>query len=231
MLTLTKTRPVAFQEANTSLLMRMSFFKNIPSDAFWEIEQNMVEKKYSKKESIFLEDDLAESIWFVKEGHVKEIHHSPEGQSNTICMVGTNGMFGVSAFSGGEYGFHCLAETDATVISFPIQYFQALMGKYPRMAREIIFKISNLLRWSKDMQTFSQECAEKRILHVLVEMVREYGNIIPLTRKSIAEMAGTAVETCIRACVRLEEAGLMKSVHGQITVKNVDDLIDRMDEV
>ena len=178
-----------------------------------------------------MEDDLAESIWFVKEGHVKEIHHSSEGQSKTICMVGTNGIFGVSAFSGEEYGFHCVAETDTTVISLPIQFFQTLMGKYPQMAREILSKISKLLRLSKDMQTFSQESAEKRILHVLVEMVREFGNVIPLTRKEVAEMAGTAVETCIRACVRLEQVGLMKSVHGQITVKNVNDLMDRMEEV
>jgi CRP/FNR family transcriptional regulator len=231
MLTMTKTRPIAFHGTKKSPLSMMSFFKNIPSDAFWEIEHNMVEKKYAKRESIFLENDLAESIWFVKEGHVKEIHHSPEGQSNTICMVGANGMFGVSAFSGGEYGFHCLAETDATVISFPIQFFQTLIGKYPQMARDILSKISKLLRWSKDMQTFSQESAEKRILHVLVEMVREFGNVIPLTRKEIAEMAGTAVETCIRACIRLEDVGLIRSVHGQITVKNVNDLVDRIDEV
>lgn len=209
----------------------MSFFGYIPSDDFWEIENHMVWKKYAKRESIFLENDLAESIWFVKAGHVKEINHSANGRDNTICMVGANGMFGVSAFNGGEYGFHCVAETDATVVSFPIQFFHELMEKYPPIAREVLSIISKLLRRSKDMQTYSQESAEKRILHILVEMVREFGNVIPLTRKEIAEMAGTAVETCIRACVRLEEAGFMKSVHGQITVKNVGDLIDRMEDV
>ena len=230
MLTLTKTRSVSFQRTKKNPLWMMSFFKNISSDAFSEIENHIVEKQYAKRESIFMNDDSAESIWFVKEGHVKEIHHSADGKSNTICMVGTNGIFGVSAFCGGEYGFHCVAETDATVISFPIQFFQALMGKHPRMASDILSKVSILLRWSKDMQTFSRESAEKRILHVLVEMVREFGNTIPLTRREIAEIAGTAVETCIRTCVRLEAAGLMKSVHGQITVKNVDDLLDRMED-
>lgn len=231
MLTMTKTRPVIYPSLKNSILSTIDLFKKLPADTLREVERHMVEKKYMKCESLFLEEDSAESVWFVKDGHVKEIHHSPNGRSNTLCIVGVNGMFGISAFNSGEYGFHCIAETDATVISFPVQFFYELMGKYPQIARDVLSKISLLLRKSKDMQTFSQESAEKRILHVLLEMVGVFGKIIPLTRKEIAEMAGTAVETCIRTCIRLEKAGLMTSFHGQITVKNEGDLMDRMEEI
>ena len=231
LLTMTKTRPVVYQSLQSNPVLMMPLFKNLLSVDLREFKENMVEKKYAKRESIFLEEDYAKSIWFVKEGHVKEIHHSADGRSNTLCMVGANGMFGTSAFNGGEYGVHCIAETDVTVISLPIQFFNELMGKYPEIARSVLSKISTLLRHSKDMQIFSQESAEKRILHVLVDMVKVFGNIIPLTRREIAEFAGTAVETCIRTCSRLEKAGLMSSVHGQITVNDEDDLLDRMEEV
>ncbi len=230
MLTLNRRWPAVIQGGKKSTLSTIPNFKNLPSDAFPAIESHMIEKKYAKRESIFLEEDRAESIWFVKEGCIKEIHNAGSGRSHTLCIVGANGLFGVSAFSGGLYGFQSLAETDSTVISFPIQYFRALMEKYPSIGTETLNQISTLLRRSKDMRTFSQESAEKRLLHALVELTREFGNTIPLNRREIAEIAGTAVETCIRACVRLEKAGLLKSAPGQIIVKDVDDLMDRMEE-
>jgi CRP/FNR family transcriptional regulator len=230
MLTMTKTRPVAYQSLKINPVSTMPLFKNISSLDLLEIAKNTVEKKYAKDKSIFLESDRAKSVWFVKEGYVKKIHLFMDGRSHTISMIGANGMFGVSAFIGGDYGFECVALIDASVISFPIQFFNVLMGKYPRIARDVISKVSTLLRRSKDMQTFSQQSAEKRILHVLLEMVGVFGKIIPLTRKEIAEMAGTAVETCIRTCVKLEETGLLKLAPRQITVMKEDDLMDRMEE-
>src|ERR1035441_5175273 len=187
-LTRTRTRPVYYPVNTRSPLSGMETFKNVPAEALREIEKQMVEKKYAKRESIFLEDDRAEFVWFVKEGHVKEVHHAADGRSNTLCLVGANGMFGVSAFEGGNYGFHSVAKTDTTVFSFPIRAFQALMGKYPQMGGSVVSQISKLLRHSKDMQAFSQESAQKRLLHTLVEMVGEFGRTVPLTRKEIAEM-------------------------------------------
>src|SRR6185295_15071493 len=148
----------------------------------------------------------------------------------TLCMVGVGGIFGVSAFDGGQYGFHSIAETEVITLSFPIQGFLSVMGKYPDLVKAVLSKISKLLRQSKGRQTFSQECAEKRLLHVLMETTEEFGNTIPLTRKEIASMAGTAVETCIRVFSRLEEAGLIAAEHGKITVKNLDGLENRMEQ-
>jgi CRP/FNR family transcriptional regulator len=81
------------------------------------------------------------------------------------------------------------------------------------------------------MQTFDQESVEKRILHILVNLVAEFGNTIPLTRREIAEMTGTTVETCIRTFSNLEKEGLVSSARGKITVKSVQDLIDQQDEL
>ena len=231
MLTIVKPRPVVFLARKKSPLLTLDFFKNFPSDALREIEKHMIERKYARRESIFHEADPAAFIWFVEEGHVKEVHHSVDGKSHIICMVGADGMFGLSAFDGGNYGIHSVAETDSRVFSFPIQAFQVLMGRYPELARAVLRRISKLLRRSRDMQAFSQESAEKRLLHVLVEMVEEFGNVVPMTRREIAEMAGTAVETCIRIFSRLEQSGLMTSVHGKMIVKNPDSLKNLMREL
>ena len=230
MLTMTKTRPVYFRAAKKSVFSTMDVFKGIPFPALGLIEKLAADKKYAKMESIFLEDDDAAFVWFVLEGHVKEVRHSMDGKSQTLSMVGPGGMFGVSAFEGGKYGFHGMAETEARVLSFPIQVFLRLMEKYPALAVGVLSRVSHLLRRSKDMQIFAQESAEKRLLHVLVEMTAEYGLTIPLTRREIAEMAGTAVETCIRAFSRLEKAGFIGSMHGHLTVRSLEGLKKRFEE-
>jgi CRP-like cAMP-binding protein len=228
MLTMTQTKPVLSLAPKRTLLAGMEIFRDIPFHALREIEKDTLEKKYDRKAFIFRENDPALSIWFVKQGHVKEVNHSTDGKIQTVGMVGPGGMFGVSSFDGGEYGFCSVAETDVTVAAFPIQVFRTLMGQYPDLARVVISKISKLLRQSKNRQTVSQECAEKRLLHVLMEMTEEFGSTIPLTHREIASMAGISPETCSRIFSRLEAAGLITARHGRFTVNHVDDLKTRM---
>jgi CRP-like cAMP-binding protein len=215
-----------------SFIALLDIFKKIPASQFAELEKKLVERKYAKGESIFLEGDPAEYVWFVKEGHVKAVIHTANGRDLTLCMMGANSLFGTCCcFGGGEYPCHSVAETETTVVALPMQDFIGLMDKYPEVSKSIVHQLSRRLRQAKDMQTFDQESVEKRILHILVNLVAEFGNTIPLTRREIAEMTGTTVETCIRTFSNLEKEGLVSSARGKITVKSVQDLIDQQDEL
>jgi CRP-like cAMP-binding protein len=227
-----KPIPRNYVMATKSFLSTMEIFKGLPASQLAELEKRAVEKKYPKGSSIFLEGDPAENVWLVKEGHVKAVVHTPQGKDLTICMVGANNMFGsCCCFGTSQYPCHSIAETDVTVLAFPMRDFLPLLDKYPQMSRSVVEGLSKRLRQSKDMQTFEQESVEKRILHVLIQLVGEFGTTIPLTRREIAEMAGTTVETCIRTFSTLEEAELVSSARGKITVHNLQDLMDRLEEV
>lgn len=211
-----------------SILSTLEVFHKVPASQWPEIERKMVEKRYAKGESIFLEGDPAESVWFVKEGHVKAVIHSAGGRDMTLCMVGAKSMFGsCCCFGATAYPCHGVAETEAVVLAYPMADFLSLLEKYPELSRAVVEGLSRRLRQSKDMQTFEQESVEKRILHVLVNLVGEFGNTIPLTRREVAEMAGTTVETCIRTFSGFERDGLVSSSRGKITVRDVRVLIDR----
>ncbi len=218
--------------AGRSFVSSLEVFKKIPSSYLIELEKKMIERKYAKGESLFLEGDPADYVWFVKEGHVKAVIHTANGRDLTLCMVGANSLFGTCCcFGGGEYPCHSVAETETTVVALPMQEFITLLDKFPEVGKAIVYHLSRRLRQAKDMQTFDQESVEKRILHLLVNLVAEFGNTIPLTRREIAEMTGTTVETCIRTFSNLEKEGLVSSARGKITVKSVQDLIDRQEEL
>ncbi len=215
-----------------SFLSTFEIFKEIPALRFPEIEKKMSEKKFRKGESLFFEGDPATHVWFVKEGHVKAVIHTVNGKDLTLCMVGANNLFGTCCcFGGGAYPCNTVAETDTVVVSYPMEDFLALLEEYPALSLAVVSQLSKRLRQSKDMQTFEQESVEKRILHILANLVVEFGNTIPLTRREIAEMTGTTVETCIRTFSTLEREGLVSSSRGKITVKNLKELLVRQQEL
>lgn len=190
--------------------------------------KNSWSRKYAKRETLFHEEDPADHIWLVKQGYVKEVNHSLNGKIQTLSMVGADGLFGISAFDGGSYGFHGIAETAATVISIPIRAFRAFMVQHPETAGLVLSKISKLLRQARIKQTLSQDRAEKRLLHVLLELAEEFGHTIPMTHREIASMSGTTAETCSRTFSRWESAGLITSHHGRFELKNLNDLKTRI---
>src|SRR5579859_963713 len=148
----------------------MDIFKGIPATALQEVERRVMERKFVKNESIFLEGDPAEFVWFVKEGYVKAAVHAPNGRCQTLCMVGPHSMFGsCCSLGGGTYSCNSVAETEVTVVALPMSDFFSFMEKYPSLSRAIVGHISTRLRHAKGMQTFDQESVEKRILHVLAD--------------------------------------------------------------
>ncbi len=218
------------KNAPKSFLGTMDMFRKLPALALADIERHMVEKHFNKHQAIFSEGDSADSVWFVKEGYVKAMHNNPSGRCQTLCMTGPKSMFGsCCAFGQGQYPCNSMAETDTVVVSIPMTDFMALLGKYPEIGAVLVRTLSDRLRQSKDMQTFEQEPVETRILHVLVNLVKEFGKTIPLTRREIAEMSGTTVETSIRTFIHLEEEGLVSSTRGKITIKDVQLLMNRLE--
>jgi CRP/FNR family transcriptional regulator, nitrogen oxide reductase regulator len=213
-----------------SFISTLDVFKDLPADQLPAIEARMIERRFAKGETIFLEGDPAQHVWFIREGHIKAVIHSASGRDQTLCMMGTGNMFGTCCcFGGGMYPCHTIAETETTVVSLPLKDFLALLETYPSLSGAVVSQLSLRLRQAKHMQTLEQESVEKRVLHVLVNLVAEFGNTIPLTRREVAEMAGTTVETCIRTLSRLEADGLVSGARGKIVVRNPHDLTARIE--
>jgi CRP-like cAMP-binding protein len=201
-----------------SFLAGLEVFKGLPAPVLAKIEAGMTERRFRKGETLFLEGDPAKSVWFVKEGHVKAVTHSAEGKDLTLCMVGQGNLFGACcSLGGGRHPCHAVAETDVAVVSYPLEAFQELLEKWPELSRAVVEHLSQRLRQAKDTQAFDQESVEKRILHVLVDLGAQFGDTIPLTRREVAEMAGTTVETCIRTFSLLEKEGLVSGSRGRMS--------------
>ena len=135
-----------------SFLASMDIFENIPPTQLAELERRLVEKKFDKHESILLEGDPAEFVWFVKSGHVKTQTHAASGRCQTLCLVGAGKMFGSCCSLGkGSYVCQALAETDVTVVSCPMDDFISILSKNPTLATKLAVQLSHRLRHSMEI--------------------------------------------------------------------------------
>jgi CRP/FNR family transcriptional regulator len=215
--------------APKGFLGTLDILKGVPEEVLRQIEKRMVERKYARGETIFLEGDPAKSVWFVKEGHMKATACAASGRCLTLCVVGKGKMFGsCCSFGAPDYLCHAVAETDAVVVSLPMEDFIVLLDRYPQVGAALVREVSQRLRHTKDSQVFEQESVERRVLHALMDLVGEFGTTIPLTKREVAEMVGTTVESSIRTFSRLENDGLVATARGRITVKSLADLKGRL---
>lgn len=232
MLSVLKAKFNDLQRQKRSTVFRDQMFNRILPSKLAELEKHAIEKKFSGKESIFFQDDPADYVWMVKEGFIKEVHHSTTGRDTILSVVGAGGLFGVSAFSNQEYGYQGLTGSSAAVVlSFHIAIFRRLMGNSPELAAAVLGRVSDLLRHSKDSQAHSREDVEKRIIRALLDVAIELGGAVPMTRREISELVGSTVETCIRVISRLEKEGFLVSTRGKIVLKNLVGMRARLVQV
>lgn len=77
---------------------------------------------------------------------------------------------------------------------------------------------------------------ERRIVEALLELAPRIGESthggtrIELTRRDIAEIVGTTVETCIRVFSRLKAQGLVESHRGWIVIRDMEALREAASE-
>lgn len=231
MLTHIKERVDDLRKRRRDAFFRIEMFKRISPEKLAEIEKYMVERTYKKKESLFRQDDRADYIWMVKEGFIKEVHHSSKGRDSILSVVGAGGLFGISSLSSEKYDSQGLAGNQpATVYSIPVILFKKILGSCPETTLLVIYQMAKLLRLSKLAQTYSQEKAESRVVQSLLGLSGELGKIIPMTRREISEVASVSPETCIRVIGRLERSGLVTSAPGKIVLMNMDGLRARLGE-
>jgi CRP-like cAMP-binding protein len=72
--------------------------------------------------------------------------------------------------------------------------------------------------------SMSQETVARRIARVLVELAEKNGPTLQFTRREIAALAGTTVETTIRVTGAFMRKNWISSTRGRIVISNLEQL-------
>jgi len=187
--------------------------------------------RYRAGEVVFHEDDLADTLHFVAEGHVAARRTTVAGESATFAVIGPGEAFGEMAMltPAGRRTSTVVALERTVTLSLRFVEFDRLRRTHPGVERLLVDVLAErVVRLSDHLVEALYVPADQRVLRrldALAEQYRPAGNglstRIPLTQNEIADLAGTSRSTTNRVLQSLVADGIVALRRGHV------DLVDR----
>jgi len=234
----------AMSDAN--LLGQSALFALLSAEERARLAQQSVRRHYEKDEYLFLEGDPARWVVLVTAGRVKMIKHSESGRETILATFGPGEIVGeVAVLVGEAYPATAQAMEPAVTLSLSRAAYVDLVRSHPELAWALIEELGRRLQQAHEaIRSLSVEKVERRVARVLLRMANTAGErledprapgavriTIPLSRQDIADMAGTVIETAIRAMSKFQKQGYLETRDGRIVLLQPHQLVAIAEEL
>ena len=187
---------------------------------------------YKNGEYVFYEGDTPDWFCIVKEGNIKAIKQAEDGKEIIMHMFKAGDTFGdVAVFDRRPYPASALTVGQTTVIKFHHTHCFQIIETMPEVAAKFLLTMGRKQReFVQRIEGALTSRVEKRIANTLLKLANmtdaELGKSINLhlTRKDIASMVGTTIETAIRVMSRFQKEGVIETNKSGITILKPDKL-------
>lgn len=215
-----------------SVLGSSPIFSHLPPQEKQLLAAQFRLEEYQDQEPIFFQGDPSEGFYLVLSGKVKIMKMSETGHAVMLELVLPGEVFGALAvFDGKPYPATAQAMGRAQVARLTRAQVMEFISRRPEVASKTIMEVTDRVRKAHEMRMrMATQRVERRIVEALLELAPRIGEStdrgirIELTRRDIAEIVGTTVETCIRMFGRLKAQGLVESHRGWIVIRDMQAL-------
>ena len=202
------------------------FFQGLSEGEFGSVRQCLKEKSFEKGESLFVEGNTCERVFFVKSGRVKVVRTSSSGREQILETLGPGDT---CACNPGSSEWHCAAS--ATAVTPCIAWFLS-RENYIRLVqsnRKLADALNKLFAerlqcFSALIEEVSLKDSQKRLVRFLLDMLeRNNGKdvlALPFTREELAQRIGAVRETVERQLRQLKVKKLIDIQPHQIVIRD-----------
>jgi CRP-like cAMP-binding protein len=208
------------QMTDCSMLERMPLFQNLTEDAAGKLADILLQKEFSKNETIFTEGDEPAGFYIVCRGRVKVFKLSPEGKEQILHIVGPKELLGaVSAFAGSPYPANADTMEKTVAFFFPRGDFLALIRKEPSIVMNMMANLAmRLQHFTRVIENLSLKEVPGRLAAYLLYLCRrsDCAEVIEIdvSKAQLASLIGTIPETISRVLKKMSERRIV-SVSGR----------------
>ena len=207
-------------------LKNLPLFSTLSDKELDKLSEMSKEFTYKNGEYVFYEGDPPDWFCIVKEGNIKAIKQAEDGKEIIMHMFKAGDTFGeVAVFDRRPYPASAMAVGQTTVIKFHYTHCFEILETMPEVAAKFLRTMGRKQREFVDrIEAALTARVEKRIANTLLKLANmvdtEHGKNINLhlTRKDIASMVGTTIETTIRVMSRFQKEGVIETTKGGITI-------------
>lgn len=212
------------------------FFQSLDSESLQQVNGKFSASHFASGQSIYYEGEKATLLRVVVYGAVKLIRQTDDGKEILVDMLKPGEYFGsLNALGEDTYSETAIAQSDACIMSIGNREFRAVMNSNPTVAVAVLDVTAEKLNTAREqIHHLTSLSVEKRIAHILLKLSDKFGEEkevglllqLPLSRKDLADMAGTSTETASRIMSRFQQDGIITSGRQWVAVQNPDALSD-----
>ena len=191
-------------------LAEAEFFRSLAPELLEQVRPQVRERGYLRRKVLFREGQPAEFLWAVRRGEVRIVKTTADARVITLENIHPGEIFGaVAALEGSTYPATAETTTDCSVWRLSRVSLLGLVRMNPALSREILAIIARRLRGAHArLRSVAYDPAEARLAQALLRVA--CNGEAHVTRRELAEDAGTTVETAIRVLRRLEREGILR---------------------
>lgn len=210
-------------------------FQGLEPDVLADIASRARPASLKRGQTLFLQGDPAEAVFFVQKGRFKLTEESADGHSVVLRLETPGSLLGLIAATGaGPYPVAATALEPSSVLRWASRDWLALLDAHPRLARVLLPMVLGRL-WAMQQQyrELATERVERRVARVVLRLIRQAGRRIPegilvdarMTRQELAEMTGTTLFTVSRVLSRWASQGILVTRGRRLVVLNPHGLV------
>jgi CRP/FNR family transcriptional regulator len=219
-----------------SCLASFLVFKGLGRNELEDLAKYCVMEIRPPGQALFRQGEQADFVYFISDGKVKLAQKHNNGRDVTFHVFGKGDLVGeLSGLKRAPYAMSAFTLTESVLLKVRWDDFAHRFLRYPGVATGALVQMGDFLYQAYRSKMASVDPVEVRIAQVFTTLLQKPGMAIeevsgglrigmPLTRRDIAEMVGTTVETSIRVVRKWTKARLVVPKRRYLVVLDPDGL-------
>lgn len=229
------------QYAKNPCASKVPIFASLSDEDLAKVSAMIRHRKYTKGQALVLEEQPSDTLYIIKQGHVKLLKITPQGKEQILHVLSTGDFFGeLNIFNSDElsnFSAYALKTTDICMLTKGDM--EQLIQENPNISLKLLKTITKRLAHTENLaQSLATKDPEIRIAYMILELGHKYGKPdkeqilvkLPLSREEMANYVGVTRETISRKFSKFEHLGIIE-INGtrEITIRNMQKLNEYID--
>lgn len=182
-----------------------------------------------KGQHFIIEGAPVHGLYFVRKGKVKVAKTGLNGKEQIIRFARDGEIVGHRGFGASQfYHINAVALEASTLCIFSTTSMNEMLHTVPSLTYDLMLIYAEELNASETkVKKFAQMTVREKVIDAFLYIHRKFGQVkghlnLPLSRKEIADFAGTTEEQVIRVISSLKKEGLISTSEKKIGINNVE---------
>ena len=210
------------------IIRQLNSLRALSKEQLKDISDTKIKKTFKKGDFIFKEGKNLDGVFCIKDGVSKLSKLSENGKDHIVKLATKGDVLGQRAvITEDKSNLSAIAINTMEVCFIPKNKLKNYLNTNPEFTSETLVKIAHELKASDSMiVNMAQKNIRQRLAKLLLYFENQFGSdvegyiAIILSREDIANLLGTAKETCIRAITALKNEEIISVKGKKIKLEN-----------